>query len=381
MPKLVILQGNSESLGGTLVTLALLIQGFTELGLGEQVCVPVRAGSLTENYLRDRGHGPYLKIIEARNLQEFVNASLGWVQTLPCTWPLLLDNCVFRDLIPILALHAAQLRWSQRAVFHFCHDLAISENQLGRWSRKATFALLAPQALCNSHFTAQHTQWLMPRLKGVLYQPVDTVTFAPQTKTQPPPANLEPILQRGAKIILMPTRLNQPGTTNDKNVRALIPILAQLKHWGQDYHGVVIGSDPSPSQERTKTLLAQATALGVAEHFTILPPSFDIQAYYAHSDLVVSLAPREPFGRTVIEALACGVPVVGSQSGGVGEILGQVNPQWRVDPQDAEAVAATILKLGSDPDTRHHLMQGRQWVEQWCSVAGYARRIADFTLN
>ena len=53
---------------------------------------------------------------------------------------------------------------------------------------------------------------------------------------------------------------------------------------------------------------------------------------YAVSDVVLSTSVRpESFGRTVIEALAIGTPVVGYNHGGVGEILTDIFPQGKVE--------------------------------------------------
>ena len=104
-----------------------------------------------------------------------------------------------------------------------------------------------------------------------------------------------------------------------------------------------------------------------------------IEDCYQHAHIVVTLAPREPFGRTVVEAIACGVPSVGSRSGGIGEILNHFAPHWTVDPNNPVAVAETILRVASDPMTSGILAHGRAWVEQRCSVQEYARAVMEVT--
>ena len=59
--------------------------------------------------------------------------------------------------------------------------------------------------------------------------------------------------------------------------------------------------------------------------------------------VVVSSSKRpESFGRTVLEALAVGTPVVGYNHGGVGEILDKIFPQGKVELNDCEALAIKI---------------------------------------
>ncbi|NET62925.1 MAG: glycosyltransferase family 4 protein [Moorea sp. SIO1G6] len=361
------------------VSLALLIKGFELCGASDQLCLLVRAGSTLEKYLKNAGQESVIKSIPRQGKQMLLPQALQWVAQQPQDWPLLLDNCVAVSYLPFLLKAVPQLRLSHRPVYHFCHDLALSHNPLGYLARKVTFTCLAPAAICNSQFTANHIHKLIPDIRGILYQPVDTEQFNNQPPTGSPPKNLQPILNSGARIMLTPSRLNQPGIVNDKNLRALIPVLAQLKAKGHFYHGVIIGEDKSPGQIHTRTLLESAEKLGVADRFTILPPTFAIEDYYKYADVVVSLAPREPFGRTVVEAVACGVPVVGSNTGGINEILQNFAPEWTVEPNNPMAVAEAIIKVINSTTTSDTLSKGKDWVDTYCSVAGYAQRIIQIT--
>ena len=127
----------------------------------------------------------------------------------------------------------------------------------------------------------------------------------------------------------------------------------------------------------TRTLLNIAKQLAVSERLTILPPVFEIEDYYQYADVVVTLAPREPFGRTVVEAIACGVPVVGSNSGGIGEILNDFAPQWTVDPNNPLAVAQNIIFQVGDPSTSFLLSQGQKWIDSYCSPIKYAQKMIE----
>jgi glycosyltransferase involved in cell wall biosynthesis len=177
--------------------------------------------------------------------------------------------------------------------------------------------------------------------------------------------------------MLTPSRIGKTEQINDKNLQSLLQVIAQLKASGHHYHGVVIGKqDPSSGQAQTCALHEQAEHLGVADRFTVLPPTFAIENYYKYADVVVTLAPREPFGRIVTEAIACGVPVVGSKTGGIGEILQNFAPEWAVDPNDPVAAAQAIGRIAADPNTSNILAKGRQWVETHCSTVSYARRLA-----
>lgn len=379
MGKLLILPGACDALGGTLITLSLLIKGFEQYGLKEEFCILVHAGSIMEKYLRDTGQSNNLKLIPARNKGEFLTQALQWVNRQPLDYPLLLDNCLERALLPSLLIASPKLRLSGRRVYHFCHDLGLSHNHLGELLRKLTLKCLSPKAICNSQFTAESIRRrLISDIQGVLYQPVDTERFNNRVDNIPPAA-LQPILKSGAKLILTPSRINKPKIINDKNLRTLIPVLASLKANGYFYHSVVIGEDKSPGKIYTQELLQLAKNADVADRFSILPPTFAIEDYYKHSSVVLTLAPREPFGRTVIEALACGVPLIGSNTGGIGEILSNFAPEWMVDPEDPKAVAEAIVRVSNDASTDQILEKAKDWVYSECSLTSYAKKMMEIT--
>lgn len=378
MRKLFILPGACATLGGTLVTLSMLIKGFEKLGALNQLCVLVRAGTAMEQYLDEAGQGACLWRVTAKTQTDFLKQGLQIVAQQPPECPLLLDNCVMRQQILTLIEASPALRWSGRPVYHFFHDLALSKKYVGFLARKTAFTLLSPVGICNSHFTAAHIQRFVRDIQGVLYQPVDTERFNDRPVIEAPAA-LQPILRMGDRIILTPSRISQPGLVNDKNLTALVPMLAHLRAKGYLYHCVLIGDDRSPEKVHSQALMDSAKALGVAEHFTILPPAYDIENYYKAADIMVTLAPREPFGRTVVEAIACGIPVVGSRTGGIGEILQNISSEWQVDPTNPIAAAETILRVAEDPHTAERLTRGKQWVKNECSLTHYAQKIMTIT--
>ena len=378
MGTIIVLPSWCGSLGGMSVSLSMMIAGFAQLQSLDRICVLVKSDSLLENYLHHLGQGVCLQPITAANGHQFYQRALSWVARQPRDYPLLLENCTNRYLLPILGRNIPRLKLSGRQVYHVFRDSAYSYNPWGNLLRKVVFTCLAPGAICNSQFTAQSVaKHLRLKIQGILYPPVDRERFSDRLIKTAPPPELQPILASGAKIMLTPSRISEPGHINDKNLRGLIRVLANLKELGCHYHGVIIGQDYSPDKLQTRTLRELAKQMAVSERLTILPPSFAIEDYYRYADLVVTLAPREPFGRTVVEAIACGVPVVGSNTGGIGEILGNFAPQWTVDPNKPMAVAQTIIRLARDPNTSSVLAQGQEWVESYCSPVEYARKIME----
>ncbi|WDP92566.1 MAG: HAD-IIB family hydrolase [Desulfobacter sp.] len=64
----------------------------------------------------------------------------------------------------------------------------------------------------------------------------------------------------------------------------------------------------------------------------------------------VNPALTEPFGLTLLESLACGLPIVATEDGGPKDIMANCNGGILVDPKDDSAIAGAIRKIISDPD-------------------------------
>ena len=77
-----------------------------------------------------------------------------------------------------------------------------------------------------------------------------------------------------------------------------------------------------------------------------LIPDGNLPKYFQASDLVVLPTQElEGFGLVMVEALACGVPVLGTPVGAIPEVLARVDPRLLTDGSDAQALAAGIRRL------------------------------------
>ena len=81
--------------------------------------------------------------------------------------------------------------------------------------------------------------------------------------------------------------------------------------------------------------------------------------------LVAPSVVEESFGRVIVEAFACGVPVVASAVGGFKEIIDNGEDGLLVEPENSEAIASGILRILKDPDFAKKLAkQAREKVER-----------------
>jgi glycosyltransferase involved in cell wall biosynthesis len=89
-----------------------------------------------------------------------------------------------------------------------------------------------------------------------------------------------------------------------------------------------------------------------------------VGVYYSASDLIVVPSLYEPMGYVVLEAMACGRPVVAARTGGIIETVEDNINGILFDPANADDLAKKLIALIADPDTRQRLgQQARRHVE------------------
>ncbi|KQM88796.1 HAD family hydrolase [Sphingomonas sp. Leaf23] len=116
-------------------------------------------------------------------------------------------------------------------------------------------------------------------------------------------------------------------------------------------HAHVSGEERASLDE----LHAIAAAPGVRGRIA-LPPHHDaddVAALYARAaqgGVFVNPALHEPFGLTLVEAAAAGVPVVATRNGGPADIVATIGHGLLVDPEDTAAIGEAIRSIIGDPD-------------------------------
>jgi glycosyltransferase involved in cell wall biosynthesis len=100
-------------------------------------------------------------------------------------------------------------------------------------------------------------------------------------------------------------------------------------------------------------LQARAARLGVSDRVRFAGPAAGdgLVDWYRAADVCVQPpAPHEGFGLALLEALACGTPIVGAAVGAVSEILAPLDPRLLAPAADADALATAIAAaVGAEP--------------------------------
>ncbi len=112
---------------------------------------------------------------------------------------------------------------------------------------------------------------------------------------------------------------------------------------------LVVGKETRPGP-----YLALARELGVADRVLFREPKADVWRYYHALDVYVHPARWEEFGMSVLEALACGLPVVTGARVGAAELLGGEAREFVLDDLGPQRLAEALKALAA-PERRARL--------------------------
>lgn len=128
--------------------------------------------------------------------------------------------------------------------------------------------------------------------------------------------------------------------TRLKGHHDFIALIQKLRSRDAQVHGLVVGGEDPKRMAYAAELYAAVDQAGLGEHISFAGHRNDLRDIYAVSDIVMSLSNQpESFGRTVLEPLSQGRPVIGYAHGGVAEILAALYPNGAIPARDIDAAA------------------------------------------
>lgn len=143
---------------------------------------------------------------------------------------------------------------------------------------------------------------------------------------------------------------------------------------------IIVGTGPRLDEYVT---LARTLGIEHAVRFLGHVEHSRLPSYYSNADLFVLPSLREGFPLVLVEAMACGLPVVATRVGGIPEVVEEGLTGLLVPPNDSRALAEAVNSLLDDPQRMRSMgAKGRQRVMEhftWDKVAermvGYFREI------
>ena len=158
---------------------------------------------------------------------------------------------------------------------------------------------------------------------------------------------------QGKKILTLPTRI-----TKWKGVDSFIDLVESLDD--DDLHALVVGPVSDSKRKYYESLVNKVHEKSLSNKITFTGSRKDIANIYKISDIVFNLSSKpEPFGRTIIEAAACGTHVMGWNRGGVMESIGMINPLGLIEFGDTDALVNQIPHLLHDGKVDYCIPQNK----------------------
>ena len=146
-------------------------------------------------------------------------------------------------------------------------------------------------------------------------------------------------------LLCLPGRI-----TRLKGHETLIGLVEKLQQQYPNLHAVVVGGADPKKAAYLKEMQDTIQGKGLTDKITFVGHRSDIREWLAFSDVVLSLSNQaETFGRTALEALSVGTPVIGWNRGGVAEILSQLYPQGLIAVDDHAALFNAVKKHLDEP--------------------------------
>jgi glycosyltransferase involved in cell wall biosynthesis len=137
-----------------------------------------------------------------------------------------------------------------------------------------------------------------------------------------------------------------------KGVHDLIRAVANVRRNKLKANLTVVGEG-----QQKEALTALTRVLGIEEYvkFEGFVPYSNMPQYYRRSDIFCFPTLGEPLGKAIIEAMACGKPVIATNAGGPAEIIRDKVDGILVPPSNPEAIAQQISRLIEDKNERRRL--------------------------
>lgn len=337
----------SSCMGGKHLSMFEVCRGLSDRG-HKIVLIYFNEGDLLPEYRKFCQQVIYLKNWRIER-QKLISSTLKFVKSvwqsvqicqIPKNEPALVytDNYLcalfadgFAKLKKLVSVFHIRLGLSSQIVFHKQDKLAIE--QIDRY-------------ITISQKTRQ--EWMekfnIPAKKiNVIYNGTDIQKFKPAIQ-QHTPADFSGNRQNPNKMVSYIGRLDR-----EKGIETLMIAFSLLvKDTNRDLKlaiaGIPLGHKTVEAGKKYEQSLKQLPKeLGIEDRVEFLGHVADTVSIYQNSDVTVlpSIYP-EPFGRTIIESMACGIPVIASRIGGIPEILTGEFAVGLFQPGDEKELAAKL---------------------------------------
>ena len=265
-------------------------------------------------------------------------------------WPLRLRSLVRANRVEVLSVHSPVPFMAEAAALAAGHTPVVLTYHAGSMVKGRSGADLViggyerwflPRLLRSATSVVAVSGYVRDRLTPVVGDGVEVISPGVDVDLFTPGAGAE-----GPPRILYVGRIERSSSW--KGLSVLVTAVARVAEVRPDVELVLVGAGDAVALH-----LAHARRLGVADRVTHAGAQVgdDLVQHYRDASIVVlpSLSGAESFGMTLIEAMACGRPVVGSRVGGIPHVIDDGVDGVLVPPGRADALADACLALLADP--------------------------------
>jgi N-acetyl-alpha-D-glucosaminyl L-malate synthase BshA len=176
----------------------------------------------------------------------------------------------------------------------------------------------------------------------VIYNFVDLAEYCPTRAYKDVSAFAAP----GEKILV--------HVSNFRPVKRVLDVIRILEKVRHEVPAVLLLVGDGPERTSAQAL---ARRLGMQDHVRFLGRQDSAQEILARGDVFLFPSELESFGLAALEAMACGVPVVGSDAGGLPELVRHAETGYLLPVGDIDGMAARTVELLKDAERRRAMGQ------------------------
>lgn len=130
----------------------------------------------------------------------------------------------------------------------------------------------------------------------------------------------------------------------------VIEAIRRLRDSGRKLTLELVGAGAGPASERVAEAVKQWDPDGQFVSITPAVPHHLVPSFLSEADIFIFASSCENMPNTLIEAMACNLPIACSARGPMPEILGDAGEYF--DPEQSESIAAAVARLASDAAAR-----------------------------
>ena len=172
----------------------------------------------------------------------------------------------------------------------------------------------------------------------ILYNDIDPNRFFPINFSEKIKLQNELNINIHGKVILFAHRFS-PVRKTPEYLTGIIKVLQEIEI---DFKVYFLGSGP---EEQVLKDMCQTSVISDKFVFLGSVPNNYIQSYYQAADIFINPTFSEGFPRVLLEAMACGLPLITTDAGGIKDILGENQKKYMTDKEDYNQFSEKLKEL------------------------------------